>query len=602
MSASSRFGALLILVLVIPSLVIPSLVMPGPAPAHAAEPAKPGRPGPSDAPALGAAALALADDEALYRCKKLKPTTQVRCARRVRCAGRARCAVTPRAACPRAPEHSPLDVAGRATLGCLARVGLPGRSACMSRLSQVLRRGPLVVAGLCAGLLAIGLDPPAAARRVGSGEANVRPPDLDPRIAYTHFVLQNGLRVFVIEDHTTPQIAIVTYYRVGSKDEVPGKTGFAHLFEHMMFKGSAHTPDGMIDVLFEEAGGSTNAFTTADQTVYHDTAASSFLEPALWLEADRIAGLTDTLDQKKLDNQRDVVRNEFRQGLENQPYGLEEIWLAEALWPKGHGYSWSTIGSHADLKAATTDDVIAFFRNYYVPQNATMVIAGDVDPAKTKALVEKYLGWIPRGAEPKRPVYKTPPPITKEIRLVKTDDVQATKVSFVWRGPVRYGEGEAALSLVADVLAGSKQSRLYQRLVARERLAQRVEASMQGAELGGTFSIEVIVKPGESAERVITIVNEELALLAKTPPSADELADAQSAREAAFLRRLESPMARAQILSFYDVVAKDPDFLAKDLARYRAVTPAALRAAAAQWLSPNARVLLTTNPQNGGAK
>src|SRR4051812_45839150 len=235
----------------------------------------------------------------------------------------------------------------------------------------------------------------------------------EPKIAYQSFQLANGLKVYVIEDHKAPLAYEVLWFKVGSKDEVANRTGFAHLFEHLMFKGSAHLPDGLMDKLLEGAGGWSNAFTSSDMTVYQNVAGANFLETMLWIESDRVAGLLDTFDQPKLDNQRDVVLNERRQSYENRPYGMASLLIAEALWPKDHGYHWSTIGYPADLKAAQVKDVAGFFRTYYVPNNATMVIAGDVKVDDVKRMVEKYFSWIPKAAEPARPQYRAPAPITK---------------------------------------------------------------------------------------------------------------------------------------------------------------------------------------------
>ena len=422
----------------------------------------------------------------------------------------------------------------------------------------------------------------------------------EPRVAYSTFTLDNGLRVFVIEDHATPTLAVVTYYRVGSKDELPGKTGFAHLFEHLMFKGSAHAPDGLIDLRIEEAGGSSNAFTSTDQTVYTDVASQVFLEQALYFEADRLAGLVDTIDQPKLDNQRDVVKNERRQSYENRPYGDAGLLIPAALWPKGHGYHWPTIGDHADLSSASLADVKAFFRGYYVPRNATLVIAGDVDAEKTRVLCTRYLGWIPGGQTPKRPVYKAPPPITKEIRLESKDDVQAPQVFLAWRGPVAFTADEAPLALTAQLLGDGLSSRLQQRLVHDEHLAQEVRAFLETGELGSTFNITAIPKPGVDPEKLTQIIDEELARLAKQPPDAAELTRVQNAREAHFLRGLEDLLGRAVQLAFYVVQTGDPDYLGKDLARFRAVTPAQMSQVVAKYLAPSARVVLTIRPQGGG--
>ena len=422
-------------------------------------------------------------------------------------------------------------------------------------------------------------------------------PEAAPSLKYQAFELPNGLRVLVHEDHATPQVAVVTWFRVGSKDERPGRTGFAHLFEHIMFKGSAHVPDGKLDVLLEGAGGWSNAFTSSDMTVYQNVAQSNFLGMTLWLDADRLAGLTDTLDQAKLDNQRDVVRNERRQSYENAPYGMAELLNLEQLWPKDFGYHWSTIGYHEDLVAASTDDVKQFFDNFYVPNNATMVIAGDVTPKAARALVTKYFGWIPRGPEPARPSYPEPAPITKEIRISDTDQVQVPRVFITFRGPVSFSADEPALDLAADVLAAGKSSRLYERLVYRERLAQDVEAGFSGEELGGNFQVVATCKPGVAPAKLIAAITEELATLGKTPPAADELSRAQNAHEAAFLRGLEPVMSRAIQLAQYAVQAGDANYLGKDLARYRAVTPEAVSAVVSKWLAPTARVVLTISPE-----
>jgi zinc protease len=388
----------------------------------------------------------------------------------------------------------------------------------------------------------------------------------------------------------------VMWFRVGSKDEVPNRTGFAHLFEHLMFKGSAHLADGLMDKLLEGAGGWSNAFTSSDMTVYQNVAASSYLETMMWIDADRLAGLLDTFDQKKLDNQRDVVLNERRQSYENQPYGMSELLIQEALWPKDFGYHWSTIGYPADLKAATVPDVAAFFRTYYVPNNATMVIAGDVKLEQVKPLVEKYFGWIPKAPEPARPSYKTPAPLTKEVVINTTDDVQVPRVYLNWRGPAGFTSEEPAIEMAASVLGDGKSSRLYKRLVYDEKIAQSVRANFQGEQLAGTFQIVATVKPGVDPQRLVKEISEEVDKLATTPPDAKELERAQNSHEAGFLDGLEPVLRRAIQLASYDVQAHDPDYLDKDLARYRAVTAAQVQAAAKKYLAPNARVVLTISP------
>jgi len=418
----------------------------------------------------------------------------------------------------------------------------------------------------------------------------------EPKIAYQSFQLPNGLRVHVIEDHKAPLIYQVMLFHVGSKDEVANRTGFAHLFEHLMFKGSTHLPDGLLDRLFEAAGGSTSAFTDGDITLYHNVASANFLEMMMWSEADRLAGLIDTLDQPKLDNQRDVVLNERRQNYENRPYGMASILIKNRLWPKDHGYHWPTIGYAADLRAAALPDVARFFKTYYVPNNVTMVIAGDVAFDDVKRLATQYFAWIPKASEPARPRYRAPAPLTEPVVLHTTDEVKAPRVYLSWRGPAVFTAEEAPLALAAAVLGGGKSSRLYQRLVYDEKIAQDVVAWFDADSLAGVFQIRATAKPGVDPARLITEITEEVGKLAAAGPSPDELERAQSAFESDLLHRLESLYLRAVQLAYYDVIVHDPAYLANDLARYRAVTTKALRAAAATHLPPTARVVLTIEP------
>jgi zinc protease len=438
----------------------------------------------------------------------------------------------------------------------------------------------MLLCGLLAGLAGLVAGPAAADA---------------PKIAYDRFELANGLRVYVVEDHRSPMVYEVVWFRVGSKDEVAHRTGFAHLFEHLMFKGSTHLPDGLMDRLLEAGGGWSNAFTSTDMTVYQNAATASYLETMLWIDADRLAGLTDTLDQPKLDNQRDVVLNERRQNYENRPYGLAQPVISNHLWPAGFGYHWSTIGEPADLRAAALPDVAAFFRTYYVPNNATMVVAGDVRLDEVKRLTEKYFGWIPRAAVPARPQYKSPAPLGAEDAVAATDDVKVPRAYLAWRGPGAFGADEPALDLAAEVLGDGKASRLYKRLVYREKIAQDVSAFLRGQELGGVFEIVATAKPGVEPERLVQEITEEVAGLAAHDPEPGELERAQSAHEAAFLHSLESTLQRAIQLAAYDVQAHDPAYFAKDVARYRAVTAAQIKDAAARYLVPG-RVVLTIRP------
>jgi zinc protease len=423
--------------------------------------------------------------------------------------------------------------------------------------------------------------------------------DIADLFHYQALTLSNGLRVYLLPDHTHPDVAIVTWYKVGSGDEDPGRSGFAHLFEHLMFQGSPHAPKGVIDQIFEESGGWTNAFTSFDQTVYSEVAAAPVLERALWLEADRIAGLPQAIDQAKLDNQRDVVMNERRETNENRPYGMAELLIADALWPEGHAYHIDTIGKPEDLRAAKLEDVRAFFSANYTPRNAVMVIAGDFDPAVAKPLVEKYLGWIPAPPLPRRAPVVRLPPLEKEKVLTATDDVQAPRVYLCWRAAAAYSGDDPALDLAAWVLAGGKSSRLYQRLVVDMRLAQDVAAAYDGRVRGGMIEVVATAKPGVDPAKLTAALDVELSGLTTSPPDADELARAQNSREAAVLHRLQGIEARAEVLASYAALLDDPDYLAKDLARYRAVTPADIVRVTGQYMQPGHRVVLTINP---GAK
>jgi zinc protease len=418
----------------------------------------------------------------------------------------------------------------------------------------------------------------------------------DPKVDVTHFELANGMRVLVVEDHRAPIAYEVMWVRAGSKDEVSGHTGFAHLFEHLMFKGSTHLPDGTLDRLLEEAGGWSNGATSLDETVYEDVTASAYLETAMWIDADRLAGLTDTLDQPKLDNQRDVVLNERHESEDNVPYGDASELVEAALWPKDHGYHWDTLGDPKDLAAASLADVRAFFATYYVPNNITLVVAGDVHADDVQRLAKRYFEWIPRGGEPKRPRYATPAPITKQITLAKTEDVQAPAVYVAWRAPAAYGADEPAVALAAAILGRGKASRLYKRLVYDDKVAQDITTGASGYQLGGEVEIEVTVKPGVDPDKIIAAISDEVARLAKTAPDAAELERAVHARELTLLGNLESTLARAHQIAEYDTFAHDPDYLGKDLARFRAVSPAQVQAAAAAYLKPTARVVLTIKP------
>ncbi len=328
-------------------------------------------------------------------------------------------------------------------------------------------------------------------------------------IPYTQFTLANGLNVIVHEDHSLPVASVNLWYHVGSKNEKPGRTGFAHLFEHIMFEGSAHVPEGDFDNLLEAAGGVNNGSTSNDRTNYWENIPANALELALWLEADRMGFLLETMTQEKLDLQRDVVKNERRQGVDNQPYGKAFETVYENLYPADHPYHWPVIGSMDDLTAATLDDVKAFFRTYYAPNNASLAIAGDVRVSRVRELVGKYFGDIPSG--PPIPAVEVPDATLDADRPVVLEDaVQLPRLYVAWHAPKVFTDEDAALDVLASVLTEGKSSRLYKRLVYDEQIAQDVSAFQDGQELGGTFWIIATAKPERGLERIATAIREEL--------------------------------------------------------------------------------------------
>src|SRR5262245_30214136 len=310
------------------------------------------------------------------------------------------------------------------------------------------------------------------------------------------FVLENGLPVILHVDRSSPLVAVDVWYHVGSKDEVPGRTGFAHLFEHLMFMGSRNAPYPAFDAIMESWGGHNNGTTSNDRTNYYEIGPRNLLETFLWLEADRLATLSDVITDEELERQRKVVQNERRQSYENRPYGRGELAIPEAMYAPDHPYHWPTIGSHADLEAATVADVRAFFERFYRPSNASLVIAGDFDPAEARALVDRYFGWQPRLPPPERPPQPAPPQLARNVDLALTDPGQAPRLRISWHAPALFAPGDADLDMAAQVLGGGKSSRLYRSLVFAKRIAQDVFAYQGSQVLGSLFQIGATAKPG----------------------------------------------------------------------------------------------------------
>ncbi len=439
------------------------------------------------------------------------------------------------------------------------------------------------------------------AAAVTAGQRPVAAQSQPARLAvpYQEFTLDNGLHVILHRDTSTPIVAVNVWYHVGSGSEKPGRTGFAHLFEHLMFEGSKHVPEGSFDTWLEGAGANNNGSTTVDRTNYYVDGPANALELMLFLESDRMAYLLDTMTPERVNGQRDVVKNERRQNYENRPYGMAELALDGMLFPAGHPYSWSTIGSMEDLSAASHEDVQEFFRTYYAPNNASLVIAGDIDLPQAKALVEKWFGEVPRG----KPVPPVAPPaamLTEATRQVMTDKVQLPRLYLGWLTPATYRPGDAALDVVASLLAGGKSSRLYKRLVYDLQIAQDVVAYQQSQSLGSVFMIQATARPGKNLDEVQKIVDEEIDRLASTPPEARELERVRNAIEATFLRRAERVggfSGKADLLNAYYAATGTPDFFEEDMSRYRALDLADISSAVRKFLPRGRRVELVVMPE-----
>lgn len=424
------------------------------------------------------------------------------------------------------------------------------------------------------------------------------------QLAYTQFTLPNGLHVILHEDHRVPVVDVNLWYRVGSSRERPGRTGFAHLFEHLMFMGSGHVKPGEFDELLEEAGGSNNASTNSDTTNYWISVPSSSLDLALFLESDRMGYLLDTMTPQTVDAQRDVVKNERRQSVENRPYGSADIVLQEMLYPEGHPYHWPVIGYMPDLTAATYEDVVAFFKKYYVPSNASLVIAGDIDPAAARKAVEKWFGDIKAGP-PVEPMTIPGVMLTGMQKKTITDRVQLPRLYLAWLTPRFLDPGDAAMDMVADVLAGGKNSRLYKRLVYDMQAAQSVNAFQVSQTLSSYFLVTVTPRPGHTIEEMQKVVDDEIARLQREGPTAHELARALNQVESSFYDRMErlggAHGGKADQLNGYFIRTGDPDWFNEDLARYRAMSTTDVKAAAEAFLPADRRVELTVVPE-GAAK
>jgi zinc protease len=456
---------------------------------------------------------------------------------------------------------------------------------------------PAVLAAVALAIAAPALAQTTPASAQGSGAAS---PKID--VKYTQFKLPNGLTVILHEDHSVPLVSTNMWYHVGSAREKPGRTGFAHLFEHLMFMGSGHVKPGEFDDWLERVGGTNNGSTENDRTNYWINVPSNSTELALFLESDRMGYLLDSMTPKTVDAQRDVVKNERRQSYENRPYGQAQLLLDELLYPEGHPYHWPVIGYMPDLTAASYEDVVDFFRKYYSPSNASLVVAGDIDPVATRKLVEKWFGDIKPGAAVET---MTPAPVALNgvTKRTITDKVQLPRVYVAWLTPPHFAPGDAALDMVADALAGGKNSRLYKRLVYDLQIAQDVSAYQGSRTLSSSFVIQATARPGHTTEELLKVIDEEVAKLQSETPPDRETQRSKNSIEASFLKRLEQVGGfggKADQLNAYFTDTGNPDYFNQDLARYQALSPSDVRAAAAQYLPKDRRVELTVLPE--GAK
>ncbi|MDB6108959.1 MAG: peptidase domain protein, partial [Pedosphaera sp.] len=416
--------------------------------------------------------------------------------------------------------------------------------------------------------------------------------DLKIDILYKKFVLKNGLTVIVHEDHKAPIVAVNVWYHVGSKNEKPGKTGFAHLFEHLMFNGSEHFNDDYFQAMERIGATDLNGTTSEDRTDYFQNVPKSAVDVALWMESDRMGHLLGTLDQAKLDEQRGVVQNEKRQG-ENQPYGVTRELITKGTAPVGHPYSWTVIGSMEDLNAASLDDVKTWFKTYYGAANAVLVIAGDIDAETALKKAELYFGDIPAGP-PVAKYDKWVPKIPGTRRQTVSDRVPQARLYKIWNIPP-YGEADTSyLDLASDVLSSGKTSRLYKRLVYDEQIATDVSAYVNPSEISGHFGIVATARPGVDLAKIEKAINEEVARFLAHGPTAKELERVKVAGIAGFVRGIERIGGfggKSDILAMNEVFHGSPDFYQTTLNYVRNATAQDVQSAAKRWLTDDVYIL-----------
>ena len=422
------------------------------------------------------------------------------------------------------------------------------------------------------------------------------------QITFEKQTLDNGLDVIVHEDSSCPIVAVNLWYHVGSKDEQPGRTGFAHLFEHLMFEGSAHHDSGYFRPL-QEVGGLLNGSTNTDRTNYWQVVPTNAFERVLWMESDRMGFLLPALTQKKFDTQREVVLNERRQNYENRPYGLVPVALMAGLYPPVHPYHWVTIGDPEDLRASGLDEVKEFFGTYYHPSNASLAIAGDIRIKEAFDQVFRYFGELPAGPIPKLPKLPAEGPTGGDRRLVLVDRVELPRLYLSWRTPPLFASGDAELDLLAEILAGGKSSRLYQALVHQRRLATDVTAGQNSRELGSVFSVVATAAPGHHLAELEAVITDQLRTLQVDGPTEDELTRSCTRLEADFVYHVQTVGGfggQSDQLNAYNVFTGDPGYITADRQRYASATAERVRVVAEMHLESTQRVALSVIPDESG--
>ena len=413
-------------------------------------------------------------------------------------------------------------------------------------------------------------------------------------IPFESYTLPNGLTVVLSQDRTTPTVAVNIWYHVGSKNEIPGRTGFAHLFEHVMFTGSGHVPYGLQDRLTEGVGGMNNGSTSNDITTYYETVPSNYLETMLWIESDRMGFLLDSLDLAKLNAQRDIVKNERRQRIDNQPYGRVFEIFAKTMYPPSHPYSWTPIGSMEDLSAASEEDVKDFFRLYYAPNNAFLTIVGDFELAQAKALVTKYFGDIPKGNAITRPKVAAGT-LASPQRLVFEDRVQVPRLYIQWPTVGEKNDDRFALSVLGAILSGPRTARLTKALVFDEQAAASVSAGQNTSEDVGEFVVTITPRPGHSLTDLEIAADAVIERLKREGPTAEEVQKATAGEELSFVRGLESNLGKAFQLANGAAIHGDPAYFRTEYQKTLAVTPADVQRVANKYLTTG-RIALSVVP------